>query len=92
MNVNGLKWREFHEIALALLKAFGLPGLDSTLGKGLALIRDDQTPVDSDDATKAAASFAGADRRVKREMAWRYACEAMITSGASLLAAPVPGL
>ena len=50
------------QIGLAFVVRLGLPGLDRAVGECLALVRNDQSEVDADDAPETAAGFAGAQR------------------------------
>ncbi len=63
--------REAHEIVLAFAIRLRLPRTDRAARQRLVLVGHDESEVDTDDATEAAAAFAGTERRVEREKA-RY--------------------
>jgi len=52
------------EIVLALVEGRRLPGRIAPCGERLRVVRDDESVVDSDHASEAAAGLAGAERRV----------------------------
>src|SRR4051794_22147512 len=49
------------EVVLALLIGLRLPGFDGTAPEGLALVRNDETVIDTDGSAKAATALAGPD-------------------------------
>src|SRR5690606_1683566 len=55
------------QVALALVVAVRLPGLDGALCEALVLVRDHQPVVDAHHPAEASAGVAGADRRVEGE-------------------------
>ncbi len=57
------------QVVLAFLVGRRGPRLDGAFEQGFFLVGDDQAEVDADDAAKAAAGLAGAQRRVEREAA-----------------------
>ena len=57
--------RQPEQIFLAVLEAFGLPGLDGAVAKRLAFVRNDQGQINANDPAESATGVAGAERRVE---------------------------
>src|SRR6266850_1078384 len=66
---NAALLRVLLDVVLAVVKAGRLPGPDRAFAQRLRLVRDDKAIVDADHAPEAAASLAGAERRVEGKQA-----------------------
>ena len=77
---NAVLRRGLLEIALAFDEGLGLERLDCTFAQRLALVRNHEAVVDTDDAAEAAAGFAGAKRRVERKgrRMWRVVMDVAV--------------
>ena len=71
-----------HQIVLALFPGRGLHRLDGPGAQGEFVVGDDQTKVNANDAAKAAAGFARAQRRVERKHRRRGFAVSQIAVGA----------